>query len=40
VRAGVVAGLGAGCSSDELQTVRATRADRCPFLDQTLDPGA
>jgi probable F420-dependent oxidoreductase len=32
-----VAGLGAGWSSDELQTVRATRADRGRFLDETLD---
>ena len=33
----LVAGLGAGWSSDELQTVRATRADRGRFLDETLD---
>jgi probable F420-dependent oxidoreductase len=33
----MVAGLGAGWSSDELQTVRATRADRGRFLDETLD---
>ncbi|GIF63274.1 LLM class F420-dependent oxidoreductase [Asanoa ishikariensis] len=33
----VVAGLGAGWSTDGLQATGATRADRGPFLDETLD---
>jgi probable F420-dependent oxidoreductase len=33
----LLAGLGAGWSSDELQTVRASRGDRGRFLDETLD---
>ncbi len=33
----VIAGLGAGWSSDELQTNRATRADRGRFLDEMID---
>jgi probable F420-dependent oxidoreductase len=33
----VVAGFGAGWSSDELQAVNATRADRGRYLDETID---